>query len=87
MKNELTEDTHTFLRKIEAEMPPGRLKIILDEHGGRRHYLPTTKDFFRSPRDPWIRAGFKGDYEEIKLLALAELGEELSTRQIRRIVD
>ncbi len=87
MKNELTEDTHTFLRKIEAEMPPGKLKIILDEYGGRRHYVPTTTDFYRSQRDAWIRAKFRGCYEEIKRLVKDEFGDELSTRQIRRIVD
>ena len=85
--NELTEDTRSFLKEVEAEIGPEKLKPILNRHGGRRHYVPTTKDFYRSQRDAWIRAKFKGDYEEIKRLIKNQFREELSTRQIRRIVD
>lgn len=85
--NELTEDTRSFLQEVEAEIGPEKLKPILNRHGGRRHYVPTTKDFFRSQRDDWIRAKFKGNYKEIIQLVKDELREEISERQIRRIVD
>jgi len=85
--NELTEDTRSFLAEIEDEIGPERLKPILDRHGGRSHYIPTTSGTWREKRDAWIRSKFKGDYEEIKQMVKAEFKEELSTRQIRRIVD
>ena len=77
----MSDNNYDTLATLEEKMCRRCFKILLDECGGTRPYIPSTPSLIREQRDNRIRAKFNGSNYQ-KLADLFNLHE----RHIRRIV-